>query len=118
MARWRAEQAGTTDGCSSPAGGVTQEGPLSPRVFNLMIHAIVREWIYTDNGLVAAREAGILQKAFDVLASLFDCARQFRTYQRGAFYLALEMHIFLIFSDRLLTILHAMYLVSNKVASN
>ena len=45
-------------------------------------------------------------------------SRQFWTYQRGVFYLALKMHNFFIFSDRLLTNSHAMYLVSNKVTLN
>ena len=45
-------------------------------------------------------------------------SRPIRTYQRGAFYLALEMHDFFILSDSLLIILHVMYLVSKKVASN
>ena len=40
------------------------------------------------------------------------------TYRRGAFYSAIKLHDFFIFSDRLLNILLAMYLVSNKVASN
>ena len=66
---------------------VTQGGTFSPTVFNLMVGAIVREWItqlkeqgvdmedirklvacfYADNGLVAARDANTLQKAFDIL---------------------------------------------------
>ena len=72
--------------------GVTQGGALSPKVFNLMVDAIVREWItqleergvdmedirnlvacfYADDGLVAARDADTLQKAFDILTGLFD----------------------------------------------
>ena len=71
---------------------VTQGGTFSPTVFNLMVDATVREWITqlkergvdtddirklvacfcADNGLVAARDVDTLQKAFDVLTSLFD----------------------------------------------
>ena len=56
--------------------GVTQGGPLSPTIFNLMVDAILREWerqlvaeglglddvrrlftcFYADDGLLAARE--------------------------------------------------------------
>ena len=56
--------------------GVTQGGPLSPTIFNLMVDAVVREWerqlvagglgldnvrqlfacFYADNGLLAARD--------------------------------------------------------------
>ena len=49
---------------------------------------------------------------------MMDPPWQFRTYQRGAFYSALKIHDFFIFSDRILAILRAMYLVSNKVTSN
>ena len=72
--------------------GVTQGGPLSPTIFNLMVDAIVREWVfqmeaadfdttdirviaavfYADDGLIAARDAKRLQQAFDMLIDLFD----------------------------------------------
>ena len=77
--------------------GVTQGGPFSPRVFNVMVDAIVREWLrviydldiatdgldrfireflaafYADDGLVQSRCPERLQRAFDVLIGLFDC---------------------------------------------
>ena len=73
--------------------GVTQGGPLSPTIFNLMVDAIVREWVrvlqevhgmgledvrrlmacfYADDGLIVARDPEDLQVAFDVLTGLFD----------------------------------------------
>ena len=72
--------------------GVTQGGPLSPTIFNLMVDAIVREWVrlmelegfdtanirtivavfYADDGLIAARDPKTLQTAFDLLTGLFD----------------------------------------------
>ena len=72
--------------------GVTQDGPLSPTIFNLMVDAIVREWerqlvarglglddvrqlfacFYADDGLLAARDPEHLQLAFDLLTALFD----------------------------------------------
>ena len=76
--------------------GVTQGGPLSPRIFNLMVDAIIREWLqqimsaevarvgigeevrlllacfYADNGLIASRDPDFLQQAFDILMGLFD----------------------------------------------
>ena len=72
--------------------GVTQGGPLSPTVFNLMVDAIMREWVYqmeatgidaddvrviaavfyADDSLVAARDPTLLQRAFDILTALFD----------------------------------------------
>ena len=72
--------------------GVTQGGPLSSTIFNLMVGAIVREWIfqmeaagfdtadislvavvfYVDDGLIAARNATLLQDVFDLLMDLFD----------------------------------------------
>ena len=35
--------------------GVTQGGPLSPRIFNVMVDAIVREWLRQVLGVEAAR---------------------------------------------------------------
>ena len=72
--------------------GVTQGGPLSPTIFNLMVDAVVREWerqlvarglglddvrrlfacFYADDGLLAARDPEHLQLAFDLLTDLFD----------------------------------------------
>ena len=68
--------------------GVTQGGPLSPTIFNIMVDAVVREWLkdaatvgegetairdvrrllaafYADDGLVVARDPKILQTAFN-----------------------------------------------------
>ena len=75
--------------------GVTQGGPLSPTIFNLMVDAVVREWLkhalmledaqraiqdvrkllaafYADDGLVASRDPDLLQDAFNDLTALFD----------------------------------------------
>ncbi len=30
--------------------GVTQGGPLSPKLFNILVHAVVREWIVQLEG--------------------------------------------------------------------
>ena len=74
--------------------GVTQGGPLSPTIFNLMIDAIVRELMrqleeqgadtadireivacfYADDGLIAARDPTTLQDAIDALITLFERA--------------------------------------------
>ena len=73
--------------------GVTQGGPLSPTIFNLIVDAIVLEWVRVlqakhgmgledvrrlmacfcaDDGLIVARDPDNLQVAFDVLTGLFD----------------------------------------------
>ena len=77
--------------------GVTQGGPLSPTTFNLMVGAVIREWLrqlmsaesteagitkenirllmacfYADDGLVMSRGPEVLQRAFDILTGLFD----------------------------------------------
>jgi hypothetical protein len=76
--------------------GVTQGGPVSPKIFNIMVDAIVREWIrilvgdeaasdglkdairlllaifYADDGYIASRDKHQLQEAIDVLVDLFD----------------------------------------------
>ena len=76
--------------------GVTQGGPLSPRIFNLMIDAVIREWLrqvlgnrvavdgirthirlllaafYADNGLVQSRDLEFLQFSFDILVGFFE----------------------------------------------
>ena len=44
--------------------------------------------------------------------------RQFQTYQRGTIYSVLNPHVISAFGGRFLTNLHAIYSVSNKVASN
>ena len=77
--------------------GVTQGGPLSPTLFNLLVDAVVREWLrtlygaqvssewaaqvrrelfaifYVDDALVASRDPVTLQRAVDVLVALFEC---------------------------------------------
>ena len=74
---------------------VTQGGPLSPRIFNLMVDAVIRAWLrsqlgagaansdigdqirtllaalYADNNLVQSRDPVFLQEAFDALVALF-----------------------------------------------
>jgi exonuclease III len=76
--------------------GVTQGGPFSPRIFNVMVDAVVREWLrqvlgedvarsgvgeeirhflvafYADDGLIQARCPERLQSAFDILIELFE----------------------------------------------
>ena len=76
--------------------GVTQGGPLSPRIFNVMVDAVVRAWIsqmlgaeaaehgygeelrkilaifYTDDALLASRDPALLQEALDVMVELFE----------------------------------------------
>ena len=76
--------------------GMTQGGPVSPRIFNIMVDAIVREWLrqtfgdevagsglgeeirsflaafYADDGLIQGRDPVLLQSAFDVLIELFE----------------------------------------------
>ena len=78
--------------------GVTQGGPLSPKIFNVMVDAIVREWLrqvlgeeyslpeveidgivrlftalfYADDGYIASTDAELLQRSVDVLTDLFD----------------------------------------------
>ena len=71
---------------------VIQGGPRSPTIFNLMVDAIVREWMrqleekgvdtedireivacfYADDGLIAVRDPSTLQKAMDALVALFE----------------------------------------------
>ena len=66
--------------------GVTQGGPVSPTIFNLMVDAIVRQWIhqmkaagfdtahirviaavfYADDGLITAHNPAFLQDAFNL----------------------------------------------------
>ena len=80
--------------------GVTQGGPLSPKIFNVMVDAIVREWLrqvlgeeyslpeveidwivrlftalslfYADDGYIASTDAELLQRSVDILTDLID----------------------------------------------
>jgi len=77
--------------------GATQGGPDSPRIFNVLIDAIVREWLrqtlgveaarvglseedvrkllalfYADDGVLASRDAARLQSSQDILVGLFE----------------------------------------------
>ena len=72
--------------------GVTQGGPVSPTIFNLMVDAVIREWerllllkgtplgqvrvlvsiFYADDGLIASQHQEDLQTAVDLLTGLFD----------------------------------------------
>ena len=79
--------------------GVTQGGPLSPKLFNIMVDAIVREWLrvlfededlsfpkieiegvvklftalfYADDGYIASTDDELLQRSMDILTGLFD----------------------------------------------
>ena len=76
---------------------VTQWFPLSPNIFNVVVDAVIRNWVtivgdpqegtgqglgesiqtlaalfYADDGIVASPESARLQGAFDVLMGLFD----------------------------------------------
>eukprot|EP00956_Cyclotella_meneghiniana_P003690 scaffold4479_cov46-Cyclotella_meneghiniana.AAC.3 len=76
--------------------GVTQGGPLSPKIFNILVDAIVREWLrqilgdeaaaegvgaavsvflalfYIDDGVIASIDPEYLQEAIDILVDLFE----------------------------------------------
>ena len=78
--------------------GVTQGGPLSPKIFNIMVDAIVREWLrlatgeveptmpqtqaaihlflalfYADDGYIASTDKELLQESImDILIELFE----------------------------------------------
>jgi hypothetical protein len=77
--------------------GVTQGGPLSAKLFNIMVDAVAREWIrdpqegggyeewelddlistfftifYVDDAYLASRDPEFLQRALDFLVSLFE----------------------------------------------
>jgi len=79
--------------------GVTQGGPLSAKLFNIVVDAVVREWMvqlrqdgnyddemvqefmatffaifYVDDAYLASRDAGFLQHALDLLVDLFERA--------------------------------------------
>ncbi len=76
--------------------GVTQGGPLSAKLFNILVDAVIREWLhqlwedgeyeedellemmatffaifYIDNVYMASRDVGFLQHALDALVELF-----------------------------------------------
>jgi retron-type reverse transcriptase len=76
---------------------VTQGGPLSSLIFNVVVDAVVREWLrwtldnkatrdgltlaqsatrmvsfYVDDGVLSARDPMWLQSALDVLITLFE----------------------------------------------
>ncbi len=78
--------------------GVTQGGPLSAKLFNILVDAVVREWLhqlrdggivdpeeldllmaaffaifYVDDSYLAARDSDFLQVALNSLVSLFKC---------------------------------------------
>jgi hypothetical protein len=77
--------------------GVTQGGPLSAKLFNILVDAVVREWFwqlqesgeykedelfgmmaaffaifYIDNAYLTSWDAGFLQHALDILVNLFE----------------------------------------------
>ncbi len=77
--------------------GLTHDGPLSARLFNIMVDAVVWEWIrqlreygdyddgelaeymvtffaivYVDNAYLASRDAGFLQHTLTLLVHLFE----------------------------------------------
>jgi len=86
-------------GRPSKAGhGVTQGGTLSAKLFNILIDAVVREWMrlmrkmlddsngqlavrvkelfaifYVDDGYIASRDAEFLQEALNILVVTFKC---------------------------------------------
>jgi hypothetical protein len=76
--------------------GVTQGGPLSAKLFNIIVDAVIREWMrqmretlddsggyltdqiealfaifYVDDGYIASRDAEFLQEALDILVETF-----------------------------------------------
>jgi hypothetical protein len=78
--------------------GVTQGGPLSAKLFNILVDTVVREWLrqlcdggivdpeeldllmaaffvifHVDNAYLAARDPDFLQVALNSLVSLFEC---------------------------------------------
>ena len=46
MHYWYAEPRGSMARSSTPTAVVTQGRPLSPRLFNIMVDAIVKEWLH------------------------------------------------------------------------
>jgi len=78
--------------------GVTQGGPLSAKLFNILINAVVRKWMrlmrkalddsdgqlaarvkelfaifYVDDGYFTSRDAKFLQEALEILVETFKC---------------------------------------------
>ena len=76
---------------------MTQGGPLSAKLFNILVDAVAREWLrelregggyevwelddlvstffaifYVDNAYLASRDTEFLQRVLDILVSLFD----------------------------------------------
>ena len=80
----------------SAGRGITQGGPFSPRIFNVVINAVVWEWLrqtlgvevarralgdlartilvvfYADDGVLSARCPEWLQNSFTILVGLFE----------------------------------------------
>ncbi len=77
--------------------GITQGGPLSAKLFNILLDAVVRKWVrqleedgvyeegklaaltstffaifYVNNAYLASRDAGFLQHALTLLVNLFE----------------------------------------------
>ena len=76
--------------------GVTQGGHVSTKIFNIMVDAIIREWLclvlddeaareevqeavrlfwaifYADDGYILSRSARQLQESFDILIDLYE----------------------------------------------
>ena len=79
--------------------GVTQGGPVSPRIFNILVDAVVRDWLwqlidegkedvvanglgewaqylladfYADDALIQCQEADVLQRMIDTMVDLFE----------------------------------------------
>ncbi len=76
--------------------GVTQGGPLSAKMFNIVVNAVVREWMrlmcamidntdgnlakcivfevfYVDNSYIASHDAEFLKEALGILVKTFKC---------------------------------------------
>ncbi len=78
--------------------GLTQGGPLSAKLFNIIVDVVVREWIrimretlddsdsepaaqdealfaifYVNDGYIASKDAKFLQEALDILVKMFKC---------------------------------------------
>ena len=81
---------------STPTAVVTQGRPLSPKLFNIMVDAIVKEWLhqvlsankaesgigtairyfvvlfYADDGYIASTDPAMLQDSLHILIALFE----------------------------------------------
>ncbi len=97
IAVWVCQALGNHYGSPFFAGhSVTQGGPLSTKLFNILVDAVAREWVqqlweeseleeavitelmaacfaifYVDNMYLASRDPGFLQQALDILVNLF-----------------------------------------------